>query len=64
MSLRGEGNGEGVDATLLAYTLRCINLAEVDIRPVSLRGLMHLCACVSEERGDGEGETALFDKKI
>ena len=29
--VRGEGSGEGVDATLLSDTLRYINLADVDI---------------------------------
>ena len=30
---RGEGNGEGVDATLLSHTVRYINLAEGRHRP-------------------------------
>jgi len=51
---RGEGSGEGVDAFLLSDTLRYINLAEGAVGLAALRGPMHLCACVSEERGDGE----------
>ena len=54
--VRGEGRGGGVDATLLAYTLASINLADLGrIYQVGLRQPMNLCACVSEERGDGEG---------
>jgi len=45
---------EGVHAPLLSDTLRYINLAELALGLVALRGPMHLCACVSEERGDGE----------
>ena len=40
---------------MLSDTLRCINLAGLAIELVALRGPMHRCACVSEERGDGEG---------
>ncbi len=40
---------------MLSDTLRYINLAEVAIGLVALRGPMHLCASVSEERRDGEG---------
>jgi len=40
---------------VLSDTLRCINLAGLVIGLVALRGPMHLCACVREERGDGEG---------
>ena len=39
----------------LSNTLKYINLAGVDIGLVALRGPMHLRACVSEKRGDGEG---------
>ncbi len=53
---KGEGSGEGVGATLVSNTFRYISLADL------ARGwgllLMDLCACVSEERRDGEG--ALF----
>ena len=41
--------------SLLSDTPRHINLAEVGIGLVGLRGPMHLCACVSEERSNGEG---------
>ncbi len=41
--------------SLLSRTLRYINPAEVAEWPVGLREPTHLCACVSEERGDGEG---------
>ena len=40
---------------MLSDTLRYINLAGLAIELVALRGPMHLCACVSEEHGDGEG---------
>ena len=40
---------------MLSDTLRYINLAEVALGLVALRGRMHLCACVSKERLDGEG---------
>ena len=40
---------------VLSDTLTYINLAEVALGLVALRGPMHLCACVSEERGDREG---------
>jgi len=33
---RGEGRGEGVDATLLSYILRYINLSVYDIRDSAL----------------------------
>ncbi len=52
---RGEGSGKGVDATFLSDTLRYINLAEGAVGLVALRGPMHLCVCVYEERGGGEG---------
>jgi hypothetical protein len=39
---------------VLSDTLRYINLAEVALGLVELRGPMHLCACVSEEPGDGK----------
>ena len=41
--------------SLLSDTPRHINLVEVGIGLVGLRGPMHLCACVSEERSNGEG---------
>ena len=41
--------------SLLSDTPRHINLAEVGVGLVGLRGPMHLCACVSEERSNGEG---------
>ena len=40
---------------MLSDTLRYVNLAGFAIGLVTLRGPMHLCACVREERGDGEG---------
>jgi len=40
---------------VLSDTLRYINLAGLAIGLVALRGPMHLCACVSEKHGDGEG---------
>ena len=40
---------------MLSDTVRYINLAGLAIGLVALRGPMHLCACESEERGDGEG---------
>ena len=40
---------------MLSDTLRYVNLAGFAIGLVALRGPMHLCACVREERGDGEG---------
>jgi len=39
---------------VLSDTLRYINLAGFAIGLVTLRGPIHLCVCVSEERGDGE----------
>jgi hypothetical protein len=53
---RGEGSGEGVDDTLLSVTLGYINLTKVVIGLVVLREPIHLCACVSEECGDRDGE--------
>ena len=41
--------------SLLSDTPRHINLAEVGVGLLGLRGPMHLCACVSEERSNGEG---------
>ena len=41
--------------SLLSDTPGHINLAEVGVGLVGLRGPMHLCACVSEERSNGEG---------
>jgi hypothetical protein len=41
--------------SLLSDTPRHIKLVEVGIGLVGLRGPMHLCACVSEERSNGEG---------
>ncbi len=41
--------------SLLSDTPRHINLVEVGIGLFGLRGPMHLCACVSEERSNGEG---------
>ena len=43
-------------ASLLSYTLRYVSLAEVGtVCQFVLREPMHLCACVSEEGGDGVG---------
>ena len=50
---RGEASRGGVDATLLSDTVEDINLAEVGIGLVGLRGPMHLCACVSKGMGTG-----------
>ena len=41
--------------SLLSDTPRHINLADVGVGLVGLRGPMHLCACVSEERSNEEG---------
>ena len=46
----------------LSNTLEYINLTGLDIGLVALRGRMHLCACVSEERGDGEGTHTIFSR--
>ena len=43
---------------MLSDTLRYINLAGLAADLVASRAPMHLCACVSEERGDGEGAGA------
>ena len=40
----------------LSNTLKYINLAGVAIGLVALRGPMYLRVCVSEKRGDGEGD--------
>jgi len=53
---RGRG-GCGL-ASAIRYTLRYINLAELALRLVAVRGPMHLCACVSKECVDGEGADA------
>ena len=39
--------------SLLSDTPGHINLAEVGVGLVGLRGPMHLCACASEERSNG-----------
>ena len=52
---RGEGRRWGVYAPVLSDTLRYSNLVGLATDLVASRGPMHLCACVSEERGDGEG---------
>ena len=42
--------------SLMSYTLRYVSLTELGtLCRVGLRDPMHLCACVSEEGGDGEG---------
>jgi hypothetical protein len=51
----GEGRSRGEEEMVPSDTLTYINLAEVALGLVALRGPMHLCACVSEERGDREG---------
>jgi hypothetical protein len=39
-----------------SYTLRYVSLAELgNVCQVGLREPIHLCTCVSEEGGDGEG---------
>ena len=43
---RGQGNGEGVDDTLLSDTLRYINFTKVTIGLVVLCEPIHLCVCV------------------
>ena len=57
---RGDGRGEGVDATLLSGTRRSICLAESATwaRVRKRKKNMNLCACVSEEHGHGEGAGA------
>ena len=50
---KGEGSGEGVDATLVSNTLRYMSLACLAIGTGLLP--MDLYACVNEERRDGEG---------
>ena len=54
---RGEGSGEGADASLLSGTLYSIGLAESATwaRVRLQKKPMNLCACVSEEREHGEG---------
>ena len=58
---RGEGSGEGVDASLLSGTLYSIGLTEsATWARVRLRKKpMNLCACVSEQREHGEGAGVL-----
>ena len=46
------GDGEGAGSQALSSTLSYINLAEVAVGLVALRGPMHFCACVSEEHTD------------
>ena len=53
---RGDGEGEGSES--LSDTLRYINLAGLATGLVTLRGPMHLCACVSEESGENAGARA------
>ncbi len=44
------------ESSILSYTLRYVSLPElVTVCQFGLREPMHLCACVSEEGGDGEG---------
>jgi hypothetical protein len=41
---------------LLSYALRYVSLAELgNVCQVGLREPIHLCTCVNEEGGDGEG---------
>ena len=46
---------QGVVSQSLSDTFRYINLTGLDTGLVTLCGPMHLCVCVSEEGGDGEG---------
>jgi hypothetical protein len=52
------GNGEGAGSQARSDTLIYINLAGLAIGLVTLRGPMHLCACVSEESGENAGARA------
>lgn len=54
------GEGEGVGSQVLSNTLRYINLAEVALGLVELRGPMYLCPCVSAERGRRSSEETDF----
>jgi hypothetical protein len=51
------GDGEGVDSQVFSNTLRYINLAEVALGLVKLRGPKHLCACVGVWGRHSEEET-------
>jgi hypothetical protein len=62
MCQRGDeegGDGEGAvseESSLLSYTRRYVSFAELGhVCQFGLREPMHLCACVSEEGGYGEG---------
>ena len=58
MSEEGGGGEAACSGTpfLLSYILRYVSFAEVGrICRAVLREPMHLCTCVSEEGGDGEG---------
>ncbi len=45
--------------SLLSYTLRYVSFAKLGhVCQFGLREPIHLCACVSEEGGDGEGESS------
>ncbi len=48
----------------LSNTLKYMNLTGVVIGLVPLRGPMHLGACVTEKRGDGEGAGSLAGRVI
>jgi hypothetical protein len=52
----GDGEGESSEASsLLSYTRRYVSLVDIGhVCQFGLREPMHLCACVSEEGGDGE----------
>ena len=55
---KGEGSGEGVDATLVSNTVtrsRTFSLADLARGWGLLRLPIDLCASASEERRDGEG---------
>ena len=54
----GEGAGSRAGSQVLPLhsdTLRYLNLTDLTIGLVALRDPMHLCACVREDSGDGEG---------
>ena len=44
----------------ISDTLRYLNLAEVALGLVVLRGSIHMCACVSEDLGRGENDVTLL----
>jgi hypothetical protein len=57
-------DGEGAGSQALSDTLRYINPAGLAIGLVTLRGTMHLCACVSEESGENAGARATLRSDV